>query len=106
MRLPWQTKIIDQKPAEAVTGFSGHGVIINASDRMAIDHAKYRADALARDIEQRRTEGSQRTDHSEAVAQALAHAYALLAAGEWTEDEVDSLSARLKGKATKDGAER
>ena len=72
-------------------------IVINPTNEQAVKHAAYRADAIARDIEQRRAAGETRPDHDRMVAQALSHAHGLVAAGKWTDADVKKLEARLRG---------
>lgn len=58
----------------------------------------YRADAIARDVEQRRAEGrGAHPQHDALLAEALARGWAAVAAGLWKPGDVTRLQARLEG---------
>lgn len=60
------------------------------------EHSAYRADAIARDIEQRREEGrGPNVDHDKMVAEAMSHAWSLHGIGKWTQQDIDALKTRL-----------
>lgn len=83
----------------AVTALTAHAapMIVNPTSEQEISFAAYRADAIARDCEQRKAEGRERHPEYAAMrAEAMAYAWMLCRGGRWTEDHVRTLSERLK----------
>jgi hypothetical protein len=73
--------------------------LINASDDDSLKAAAYRADAIAREIEQRLAEAREaHPDQDKMIAEAMAHAWRLVASSKWTREHVASLEARLLGR--------
>lgn len=74
---------------------ASQGPLINAAGDDELAAAAYRADAIAREIEQRREEGRpEHPDHHQMVCEAMAHAWRLVGAGKWTRQHVNELEAR------------
>ena len=83
----------------AVTALTAHAnpMIVNPTSEQEISFAAYRADAIARDCEQRKAEGRERHPEYAAMrAEAMAYAWMLCRGGRWTEDHVRTLAERLK----------
>lgn len=83
----------------AVTALTAHAapMIVNPTSEQEIAFAAYRADAIARDCEQRKAEGRERHPEYAAMrAEAMAYAWMLCRGGRWTEDHVRTLAERLK----------
>lgn len=60
--------------------------------------AEYRADAIARCIEQRRDEGMPlHHEHPLLFSEAMAYAYRLMGCGAWTQEKFDAFRKRLEG---------
>ena len=71
--------------------------VFNPNDDQQIQFAAYRADAIAREIEQRRSETRQpHPEHDQIVAEAMSYAWMLVKAGKWTRENVDALARRLR----------
>lgn len=72
-------------------------VVIDPSPEQDLEFASYRADAIARDIEQRRAEGRQEhPDKDIMIAEAMGYGYMLIQHGKWTQDKLASLEGRLR----------
>lgn len=73
--------------------------IFNANDEQHLAGAAYRADAIARGVEQRREEGTDpHPEYDQIFGEAMSHAWKLFGAGKWTRDDVFNLEARLMGR--------
>jgi hypothetical protein len=82
---------------KTTASLSASGVVLNPDADEALKFAAYRADAIARDHEQRREEG--RDPHPEIKAmraEAMSLAWDLVRAGVWTQEHVADIEARLK----------
>jgi hypothetical protein len=85
-------------PGTRQSGLAARPVVIDPAPDEAQAIAAYRAGAIARDHEQRKAEG--REKHPEIArmrAEAMMHAYALVGAGLWNDEDVARLAARLEG---------
>jgi hypothetical protein len=73
------------------------GPVINP-DSGDVYYAEYRADAIARCIEQRRAEGVDlHPEHTQLFSEAMTYGWRLVQAGKWTTDQVETLRKRLEG---------
>lgn len=73
--------------------------LFNPSDEDHLKAAAYRADAIARDFEQRRSEAREaHPDQLQMVGEAMSHAWRLFGAGKWTREDVSGLANRLRGR--------
>lgn len=73
-------------------------VNINPTDEHQQVYAEYRADTIARDIEQRREECREpHPEHNQIVAEAMLYAWILVRGGKWTADDIAALQQRLSG---------
>jgi hypothetical protein len=69
----------------------------NPNDEQQVVFAEYRADAIAREIEQRREDGREaHPEHDQIVAEAMSYAWMLVKAGKWTTEHVSALALRLR----------
>jgi hypothetical protein len=85
-------------PGVRRSGFGARPFSLNPSASEAMKFAAYRADAIARDHEQRLAEGRERhPEFTKMRAEAMQHAYALVGAGLWADEDVAQLTARLEG---------
>lgn len=85
--------------AEAAAPFvpRANPMTVNPTSEQEISFAFYRADAIARDNEQRRDEGRpQHPEYEQMKAEAMTYAWMLVRAGRYTEDHVRALAERLK----------
>lgn len=72
--------------------------VFNPSRTDEVEFAEYRANAIARDVEQRREDGrEQHQQHDQIIGEAMAYAWMLQAAGRWTRNQVIELEKRLWG---------
>lgn len=69
---------------------------VNPSDHASARFAAYRADAIARDHEQRVATGAPKhPEFARLKAEAMMYAHLLLAGGHWAKAELDALERRL-----------
>lgn len=80
----------------AALGAIARSANFNPTDDQQIVFAAYRADAIAREVEQRRETGMRHAEHDKIVAEAMAYGWMLVGAGEWTPENVQALQRRLK----------
>jgi hypothetical protein len=83
-------------PSAPAVGLTALPIEVNPCDHAQARFAMYRADAIARDHEQRLAEG--RPQHPEwyrMKAEAMMHAHMLLAGGHWARSDLDALERRL-----------
>lgn len=72
--------------------------VFNPTEDQQVVFAQYRADAIAREVEQRRAMGRPaHPEHDRIVAEAMSYGWMLVAATKWTLDNVRALQARLIG---------
>ena len=89
---PFKKKIVEQpKPVEAAV--VANPIVINPTDEQGLNFAEYRANAIARDREQR-TE--RHPEHDSMTSEAMMYAHMLVAAKMWSEAELKKLEERLK----------
>lgn len=89
-----QETIVDKPTLAVVTP----PAVFNPTPSQDLEFAKYRSDAIARCLEQRREEGLDlHTDHDFMRAEALAYAWNLVGAKLWTEEDVLNLKNRIDG---------
>jgi hypothetical protein len=95
---PVEAPPVEPAPVEPFKVVANPPVIGTVPDEVSLATAHYRADAIAREIEQRRDEGRPlHDDHNTMVAEAMSHAWRLVGAGKWDRDYVAVLQARLMG---------
>jgi hypothetical protein len=83
------------KPTSEI-GLITNPIMINPTDHENLLFAIYRADAIAREIEQRRAEyREQHPEHEKMQAEALMYAHLLIQAGQWNREHMLDLAARL-----------
>lgn len=88
---PWE-----KKPEPAAAPITAQPIVVNPNPAENQDFAAYRADAICREIEQRKQENRPlHPQHSQIVGEAKMYAHSLQAAGVWAEDRVASFIARL-----------
>lgn len=72
--------------------------IFNPSQTEHVEIAEYRANAIARDIEQRREEGREsHAQEDQIMCEAMSYAWMLMNAGRWSRAQVIELEKRLWG---------
>lgn len=85
-------------PPPAAVGMAAFPIVVNPGDAEQVRFAAYRADAIARDHEQRRAEGRARHPEFDRMrGEAMMYAHMLVQAGKWGAAEVALLEERLRG---------
>lgn len=94
-----EVPVVVEPPKETVVAATvARPVVLNPTVDQATEFALYRSDAIARDIEQRRTARlPQNKDHDAMVHEALAYGHALVGAKVWVDAQFKSLERRVKG---------
>lgn len=88
-------EVVVEQPVLAVTTSPP---IFNPTTSQDLEFSKYRCNAIARCLEQRREEGSDNhPEHDFMKAEALAYAWNLVGAKLWTKDDIIVLEKRIDG---------
>lgn len=86
----------EAEPVPAAPAIVAQPIEVNPGDHAQTRFAMYRADAIARDHEQRVAEGRPRhPEFAKVKAEAMMYAHMLLAGGHWAKSDLDALEARL-----------
>lgn len=97
--MSWYSRRPPAPPPVAPEAFvmSAKAPVFNPSDAEQIFFAEYRADAIAREIEQR-DRSNPHPDEQKMVAEAMAYAWMLKGAGRWSARQVHDLEIRLMAR--------
>jgi hypothetical protein len=72
-------------------------IVVNPTDEEGLKFAEYRADAIARDIEQRKNEERElHPEHDQMVAEAMMYGHMLVQAKKWTLEHIEALKDRVR----------
>lgn len=98
-KAPVEASVNEEVPVEpqAEVKTAAAPVVFNPAVEESLEFANYRADAIARCIEQRRGEMMPRhPDHDMMVGEAMSYAYMLVQHGKWAREKLEELATRLK----------